>query len=171
MRGWSGFDSIRSRGTLRIPAGVSPSAGEMRLRMAGERSRSSASLRAAVPRKSGLAKFDHLPCQAAVCTGCLCIACVRSNGPADEWSLAESHGLADHVLEDVMVAQVAHLLEHVTPENRSPVVEGRQQAEHLQPRVETLRADLRDDVHQGRKTLEGVVLRLDRDDDAIGRHE
>src|SRR3954467_8067664 len=140
---------MRSSGTFRIPAGVSPCSGEMRLRMAGDRSRSSASLRAAVPRKSGLAKFDHLPCQPTVCAGRLGVACVGSYGSANERCLAEANRLPNHVLEDVVVPQIAHLLEHVATEDRAAVVESRQQPEHLKTRVQALGADLSYDVHQG----------------------
>src|SRR3954451_2789206 len=153
---------MRSRGTFRIPAGVSPSWGDIRLRIAGDSSRSSASLRAAVPRKSGLAKFDHLTCQPAVCARCLGIARVRSHRPTDEWCLAEPDGLTNHVLEDVMVSEVTHLLKHVASEDCPAVVERRQQAEHLESGVQAFRPNLRDHIHQRSEALECVVLRLYR---------
>src|SRR6187549_3144122 len=66
-----------------------------------------------------------------------------------------------------MLAQIAHLLEHVAAEKSSAVVERWQQAEDAYARVETLRTDLRDDVHERREALECVVLRLDGDDHSV----
>src|SRR3954470_17446602 len=91
--------------------------------MAGERSRSSASRLAAVPRKSGLAKLDHLPCQPTISAGRFGIARIRRHRATDERSLAQSDGLADHVVKDVVVAEIAHLLEHVAAKDRATVIE------------------------------------------------
>src|SRR5687768_4234781 len=121
MRGCSGFGVMRSSGTLRTPAGRSLASGEISDRMAGERSRSSASRRAAVPRKSGLAKLDYLPRETAIGPRRFRVSGVRRDGSADERCLAESNGLLDHVFEDVMVTHVAQLLEHVAAEDGAAV--------------------------------------------------
>ena len=90
-RGWSGLGidavdrDIADAGRLR----AEPS-GERRLMMAGESSRSSERRRAAVPRKSGLAKFDHLPCQPAVCARGIRVAWRKTvTGLPDQRRLAE----------------------------------------------------------------------------------
>src|SRR6188508_2045920 len=113
-----------------MPGGLLLPSGERRLRTAGESSRSSASRRAAVPRKSGLAKLDHLPREPTVSTRRIRVACVRRYRSADQRRLAESYCLLDHVLEDVVIAHVAQLLEHVASEDGASVVERRQQTQH-----------------------------------------
>src|SRR4051794_24759753 len=156
-----------SKGIVRTPVGVSPSSGEMRLRIAGDSSRSSARRRAAVPRKSGLGKFDYLPCQPAVRARCFSVARVRRHRPADERCLAEADRLPNHAVENVLIAQVAHLLEHVAAQDRATVIERREEAEYAQLRVQALAPYLGDDVHQRSEALERVVLSLDRDDHAV----
>src|SRR5687768_14452706 len=96
-----------------MPTGRSLPSGESRLNTAGDNSRSSARRRAAVLRKSGLAKFDNLPGEAAVRARGIRVARVRRYRAAHQWCLAETHGLLDHVFEDVVIAKVAQLREHV----------------------------------------------------------
>src|SRR5438445_4462143 len=83
---------------------------------------------------------------------------------------ADLHRLTDDGPEDLMVAEVTQRLEHVPAEDGPAVVEGRQHAEHLQLRIESRLHGL-DDLEERRHALERVVLRLDRDDDAVRAHE
>src|SRR5215213_1859263 len=125
-----------SSGTFLIPGGLALPSGEMRLRMAGESSRSSASRRAAVPRKSGLAKLDHLPREPTVGTRRIRVAGVRRHRSADQRRFAQSYRLLDHVLEDVAIAHVPQFLEHVASEDGAAVIERREQTQHAKSRVE-----------------------------------
>src|SRR6476620_2206137 len=120
---------MRSTFTIRTPTlRVGPS-GDSRLTIAGESSRSSESRRAAAARKSGRAKVHHLPCQFTVRAGGFAAASVCRDRPADEGSLAELHGVSDDAAEDVVIADDAQLVEHVSREVGTPVIERRQQAE------------------------------------------
>ena len=65
-RGCSGLGSMRSTGTILTPVDGWVVSGDSRLTIAGGSSRSSDSRRAAAARKSGLAKFDHLPGELAI---------------------------------------------------------------------------------------------------------
>ena len=112
------------------------SSGDSRLTMAGDSSRSSDSRRAAVARKSGLAKVDHLPGELAVGPRGVGGPGVRRDRSADERRLAELHGIADDGVEDVMVADDTQLVEHVAGEVRPGVEECRQQAEDPEVAVE-----------------------------------
>src|SRR5437762_1199310 len=84
--------------------------------------------------------------------------------------LADLHRLTDDGPEDLVVAEVAQRLECVPAEDGAAVVERRQHAEHLELRVEPVLHGL-DDLEQGGHALEGVVLRLDRDDHTVGTDE
>ena len=64
-----GLDSMRSTGITLTPVERWVVSGDSRLTIAGGSSRSSESRRAAAARKSGLAKFDHLPGELAIGAG------------------------------------------------------------------------------------------------------
>ena len=78
--------------------------------------------------------------------------------------------VADDAGEDVVVADDAQLVEHVAREIRPAVEERRQQAEDPEVAVQ-LEPDRVDDLDQVVEALHRVVLRLDRDDDAVRRDE
>ena len=71
------------------------------------------------------------------------------HGLAGQGRLPESDGLSHDRIEDVVIAQLPELGEHVARQVGAPVVEGRQDAEDAQPRVQALGADLRDDRVRG----------------------
>src|SRR3989304_6331573 len=122
------------------------------------RSRSSASLRAAVARKSGLAKVDHLLCQLAEGPCRIRVPRVRRDRTAGERRLTEPDGLLHDRAEDVVVSQVVELLEHLAPEDRPAVVEGREEAEDLEVAIKTLGPDLPDHLDQRVEALAGGPL-------------
>src|SRR5438034_5090763 len=124
------------------------------------RSRSSASRRAAVARKSGLAKVDHLLCQLAERAGRVRARRVRRYGATGERGFTELDGLLHDRAEDVVVAEIVELFEHLAPEDRAPVVEGRQEAEDLEVAIEALGADLGDHLDQRVEALQRIELRL-----------
>src|SRR6478609_6531381 len=163
MRGFCGLGSILSSGTMRTPLLRWVCSGERRLTIAGERSRSSESRRAAAARKSVLLKFDHLPRELAVGASRVRRAGVRRDGPADERRLAQLHCLPDDRGEDVVIADDAELVEHVLREIGPTVVERRQQAENLEVLVE-LQANRVDDLDEVVEALHRVELGLHRDD-------
>jgi hypothetical protein len=70
----------------------------------------------------------------------------------------------------MVVANDAQLIEHIPGEIGAAVVERRQQPEDPQVAVQ-LEADGVDDLDEVGQTLHRVVLRLDRDDDAVRCHE
>src|SRR5688500_3500224 len=84
--------------------------------------------------------------------------------------LADLHGLPDDRREHRVLAQVLQRIKHVTPEDRAAVVEGGQEAQHPQVRVQP-RLHRLDDAEERRDALQRVVLRLHRDDDAVRRDE
>ena len=71
----------------------------------------------------------------------------------------------------MVVAELAHLLQHVTTEQRPAVKEGGQQAENAQFGIEALEPDLIDDIDQLSEALQRVVLLLDGDDHALRRDQ
>src|SRR5437899_8128887 len=89
--------------------------------IAGESSRSSDSRRAATARKSGLAKFDHLPGELAVRASGFRGTGVGRDRPAGQRRFAELHRVADDAREDVVVADHAQLVQHVAGEVRPAV--------------------------------------------------
>src|SRR5450432_2825392 len=162
IRGWSGLASMRLTGTWRTPRlRVEPS-GDSRLITAGPSSRSSDRRRAAVARKSVLAKFDHLPRQLTIGPGRVGARCVRRNWPSRERSLTQLDRIPNDRVEDVV------LVEHLAAEDRAAVVERGQQAEDAQVAIQ-LGPDRVDHLDQGGQALERVVLRLDRNDHAVCR--
>src|SRR5512140_1413537 len=168
-RGFSGVASSLSSGTLRTPLVLPPSA-ERRLTMDGESSRSSERRRAAYARKSGLAKFDDLLRQLSECPGRLGAARICGDRATGERRLAQLHGVPDDRVEDVVLAELAQLVEHLAAEDRSSVVERRQEAQDVEVPVQ-LGPNGDDDLHQRIQALERVVLRLHRDDHAVRCHE
>src|ERR1035437_7189128 len=138
-RGFSGLASILSSGTLRTPLVLPPSA-ERRLTMDGESSRSSERRRAAFARKSGLAKFDDLLRELAECPGGLGAAGVSGDRATGERCLAELHGVPDDRVEDVVLAELAQLVEHLAAQDRASVVERRKQAQDAEIAIQ-LRPD------------------------------
>src|ERR1035437_1110392 len=154
-RGFSGLASILSSGTLRTPLVLPPSA-ERRLTMDGESSRSSERRRAAYARKSGLAKFDDLLRELSECPGRLGAARVGGDRSTGQGGLAQLHGVPDDRVEDVMLAELSQLVEHLAPQDRSSVIERREQAEDSEVSVQ-LGADRGDDLHQGIQALQRVV--------------
>src|ERR1035437_3759866 len=167
-RGFCGLASIRSIGTFRTPV-VRPLSAERRLTMDGASSRSSERRRAAYARKSGLAKFDDLLRELSECPGGLGAARVLGDRATGERRLAQLHGVPDDCVEDVMLAQLSQLVEHLATKDGAPVVEGREQAEDSEVAVE-LRADRVDDLHQRRQSLQRVVLGLHGDDHRSEEH-
>src|SRR3990172_2567980 len=103
--------------------------------------RSAASRCAACDRKSGLAKFDDLPRQTPIGLGCAGAAGIRGHRLARQRRFPEAYGLPHDGVEDVVVAQLSELREHVPGEVGASVVEGGQDAQDAQARVETLGAD------------------------------
>src|ERR1035437_4286800 len=117
---------MRLTGTCRTPRlRIAPS-GERRLMTAGPSSRSSDRRRAAVARKSVLAKFDPLPCQLTIGPSRVGARGIRRNRPAGERRFTELHRVPDDRVEDVMVAQFAQLVEHFPAKDCPAVVERRQ---------------------------------------------
>src|SRR6185369_10130879 len=166
IRGWPGFDSMRSIDRTLTPVVRPAFSDDSRETMAGESSRSSDSRRAATARKSGLAKVDYLPGELAIgargfgCTG------VRRDRPTGQGRLTQLHGVADDAAEDVVIADDAQLVQHVPGEIRPAVVEGRQEPQDPEVAVQ-LHPDHVDDLDEIVQTLHRVVLGLDRDDDAV----
>src|SRR5919198_6102116 len=159
-----------STGMTRTPT-LRPTRSELsRLTIAGDSSRSSDRRRAAAARKSGLAKVDHLPRELAIGSGGFGRSRVGRDGTADEWRLAELDGIANDAREDVVIADDTKLVEHVPRQVRAAVVEGRQETEDPEVAVE-LHPDHVDDLDEVRQALHRVVLRLDRNDDAVRRDE
>src|SRR5665811_2499401 len=113
-RGFCGLASIRSIGTFRTPV-VRPLSAERRLTMDGESSRSSERRRAAYARKSGLAKFDDLLRELSECPGGLGAARVGGDRSTGQGGLAQLHGVPDDRVEDVMLAELSQLVEHLAP--------------------------------------------------------
>src|SRR5688572_11497327 len=169
-RGCCGLESMRSTGTIRTPTLRVGESFDSRLTMAGESSRSSDRRRAAVARKSGRAKFHHLPCEVAVCSRGVAASGVGRDRASDQRRLAELYGISDDAGEDVVIADDAQLVEHVASKVRAAVVERGQQPEDPQVAVE-LEPDRVDDLDEVGQSLHRVVLGLDRDDDAVGGHE
>src|SRR5438094_473407 len=95
---------------------------------------------------------------------------VDSDRDASGGRLADLDGLTDDRVEDLVVAEVLERIEHVAREDRSAVVEGRQQTKDLEIRVEP-RLHRLDDLEERRDAFERVVLRLYRDDHAVRRDE
>src|ERR1019366_552352 len=148
IRGWSGFASIRLTGTCRTPRlRVEPS-DESRLITAGLSSRSSDRRRAAVARKSVLAKFNDLPCQLPIGSSRIGACGIRRHRPAGERRFAQLHGIPDDRIKDVMVAELAQLVEHLPAQDCPTVVERRKQAEYAQVAVQ-LGPDRVDHFDQG----------------------
>src|SRR5664280_578029 len=164
-RGFSGFASILSSGTLRTPL-VRPPSAERRLTMDGESSRSSERRRAAYARKSGLAKFDDLLRELSECPGRLGAARVGGDRATGQRRLAQLHRVPDDRVEDVIVAELAEFVEHLAAKDRASVVEGWQEAENAEVAVQ-LGPDRGDDLYERIEALERVVLRLHRDDHAV----
>src|SRR6266550_2359677 len=79
-------------------------------------------------------------------------------------------GLSDHRGEHLVISEIFQRVEHVAREDGSAVVERRKQAVHLQVRIQP-RLHRLDDLEKCCDTLERVVLRLDRNDDAGRRDE
>src|ERR1035437_7043325 len=168
-RGFSGLASTRSIGMLRTPD-VRPPSAERRLTMDGESSRSSERRRAAYARKSGLAKFDDLLRELSECPGSLGAARVGGNRATGQRRFAELHGVPDDRVEDVMLAELSQLVEHLAPQDRASVIEGWQQAQDAEVAAQ-LGPDRGDDLYERIEALERVVLRLHRDDHAVCRNE
>src|SRR6478609_2809568 len=116
-------------GMTRTPTLRPASSGLSRLMIAGESSLSSDRRRAAAARKSGLAKFDHLPGKVAVGAGGFRRPGVRGDRTACKRRLAELHRVADDAAEHVVVTDDAQLVEHVAREVRPAIEERRQQTE------------------------------------------
>src|SRR5687768_2865574 len=146
-RGCCGFESMRSTGMMRTPTLRVGESFDSRLTMAGESSRSSDRRRAAVARKSGRAKFDHLPREVAVGSRGVAASGVRRDRASDQRRLAELHGIPDDAGEDVVIADDPELVEHVSSEVGAPVVERRQEPEDAQVAVE-LEPDRVDDLDE-----------------------
>ena len=73
-------------------------------------------------------------------------------------------------MEDVIVAQLAQLVEHLAAKDRASVIEGWQQAQDAEIPVQ-LGPDRGDDLYERIEALERVVLRLHGNDHAVGRDE
>src|SRR4029079_14136009 len=170
VRGWSGFGSVRSSAIDLTPT-LRPECSEVSREMIdGESSRSSDRRRAATARKSGLAKVDHLPGELAIRASGFRRAGIRGDRPAGQRRLSELAGVPDDATEDVLVADHPKLIQHVPREVRPAVVERRQQAEDPEVAIE-LHPDHVDDLDKIVQALHRVVLRLDRNDDAVRRDE
>src|SRR5206468_367924 len=95
MRGWPGFDSIRSIERILTPVLRPALADERSFTIDGESSRSSDRRRAATARKSGLAKVDHLPGELAIRASSFRRSRVGRDRPTGQRRLAELHGVSD----------------------------------------------------------------------------
>ena len=84
--------------------------------------------------------------------------------------LAQADVARDDGVEHELREVLAHLPLDVAREPGAAVVHREDHPEHGQARVQ-LTLDQRERVEQLRKALECEVFGLDRDDDAVGRHE
>src|SRR5437588_6661839 len=171
-RGCAGLGRIRSIGTSRICACVARDS--ISETMPGPRSVLTASSKSRwmFSRRMGrlLAKFDHLPCKVAEGTRGVRTGCIFGNRLSGERRLAQLHRVLDHGVEDAMVAQLPQVLEHLASEDRPAVEQGCEQAGDLEVVVE-LELDGVDHLDQRSQPLDGVVLRLHRDDDSAARYQ
>src|SRR6266508_4512032 len=174
MRGCVGFGTTFSSGISRTAVGVRAAS---RLMIPGCASVSCWKMRLPASRKDLLRALDGLLVstddllrEIGEALRRLGARVVHADRHAGRGRLADLHGLADDGVEYLVVAELAERVEHVALEDRSTVVEGRQQAEHFQLRIESPLHGL-DDLQQRGDTLECVVLRLHGDDHAVRRDE
>src|SRR5437899_439752 len=166
VRGCEGLAMTFSSGMSRTAVGVRAA---RRLMMTGSASISCWKMRVPASRKllpwrgGLLVSTNNLLCEVDEALGRVGARLIDGDRDARGGGLADLHRLTDHRVEDLVVAQVLERIEHVTPEDRPAVVEGREQAQHLELGVEA-RLDGLDDLEERRHALEGVVLGLNRDD-------
>src|SRR2546428_1196160 len=140
MRGWVGFGTTFSSGISRTAVGVRA---ESRLMMPGCASVSCWKMRLPAERNDLLraaggllVSTDDLLREIVEALRGLRAWVIRRDRDAGGRCLAHLHRLADDRVEHLVVAELAQRIEHVPREDRAAVVEGRQQSEHLQLRVE-----------------------------------
>src|SRR5207253_4553137 len=103
-------------------------------------------------RGRSLVSTDDLPCEIDVRLRGVRLLVVFSDRDARGGRLTDLHRLANYGIEDLMVTEILERLEHVAAKDRAAVVEGREQAEHLELGIEPALHGL-DDPQQRRHPL------------------
>src|SRR5881396_53169 len=161
MRGCDGFGTTFSSGSSRTAVGVRAA---RRLMMPGCALDSCWKIRLPASRndfllcEAGLlVSTYHLPREIGEALRRIGPRFVHADRHARGGRLADLDRLTDDGLEDLVISELAQRVEHVAPEDRSRVVERRQQSEHFQFRIQTALHGL-DDLEQGGDALQRVVL-------------
>src|SRR2546428_2167948 len=166
MRGCPGLGITFSSGRSRTAVGVRAAS---RLMMPGCTSASCWKIRSPASRKDFLGRLlvstDHLLRQVDEALCRIALGLVHGDRDACGGRFADLYGLPDHGGEYLVIAEILQRVEHVAREDRSAVVERREQAVHLEAWIQTRLYRL-DDLEKSCDTLECVVLRLHRDDHA-----
>src|SRR5437773_4821408 len=171
MRGCPGFGITFSTGISRTAVGVRAAS---RLMMPGCTSASCWKIRSPASRNDFrgrlLVSTDHLLRQIDEALCRIALGLVHGDRDARGGGFPDLDGLSDHGGEHLVIPEIFERVEHVAREDRSAVVERGKQTVHLQIRIQA-RLHRLDDLEKCCDTLERVVLRLHRDDDAGRRDE
>src|SRR5438874_3223034 len=171
IRGCPGFGITFWSGMSRTAVGVRAAS---RLMMPGCESVSCWKIRSPASRNDFLGRLlvstDHLLREVHEALCGIASRLVHGDRDARGGRFPDLDGLSDHGGEHLVIPEIFERVEHVAREDRSAVVERRKQAVHLQIRIQA-RLHRLDDLEKCCDTLERVVLRLHRDDDAGRRDE